>query len=87
MRFLSDGVPVINLSKVVPLATRYGLPIEPPELPPVGEGTVFENRQYSRPLVGGLLAFLLATLYGLLKLELGARILSLGGRHELERTI
>lgn len=79
MRFLSDGTPVINLSKVVPLAEQYGLPIEPSEMRPVGEGSVFEKREYSRPLLAGLLIFLLATLYGLLKLELGARIAELGG--------
>jgi hypothetical protein len=79
MRFLSDGTPVINLSKVVPLAEQYGLPIEPSEMHPVGEGSVFEKREYSRTLLAGLLIFLLATLYGLLKLELGARIAELGG--------
>lgn len=79
MRFLSDGTPVINLSKVLPLAEEYGLPIEPSEMRPVGEGSVFEKREYSRPLLAGLLIFLLATLYGLLKLELGARIAELGG--------
>ena len=79
MRFLVDGVPVINLSKVLPLAEEYGLPIEPTELPPVGEGTIFENREYNRPLLAGSLVFLLAALYGLLKLELGARIAELSG--------
>ena len=79
MRFLTDGVPVINLSKVLPLAERYGLPSEPAEMQPVGEGGVFEKREYSRPLLVGLLIFLLAALYGLLKLELGARIAELGG--------
>ena len=79
MRFLTDGVPVINLSKVLPLADQYGLPIEPLELRPVGEGGVFEKREYSRPLLAGSLIFLLAALYGLLKLELGTRIAELGG--------
>jgi hypothetical protein len=82
MRFLTDDVPVINLSKVLPLGEQYGLPIEPLELPRVGEGPVFEKRQYNRPLVAGSLVFLLLALYGLLKLELGARIAALGGsRH------
>jgi len=88
MRFLSAGVPVINLSKVIPLAEQYGLPVEPLELPPVGEGTVFEKRQHSRALVAGLLLFLGLSLYGLLKLELGARIVALsGGSSDLERTV
>lgn len=79
MRFLADGVPVVNLSKVVPLAERYGLPVEPTELPRVGEGAVFERRQHSRPLVAGLLVFLVAAIWALLKLDLGGRIAGLGG--------
>jgi poly-gamma-glutamate system protein len=88
MRFLRDGVPVVNLSKVVALAERYGLPVEPTELPPLGSGLVFEKRDHSRSLVAGLLLFLLVALYGLLKLELGARITALGGRRrQLERMV
>jgi poly-gamma-glutamate system protein len=88
MRFLRDGVPVINLSKVVALAEAHGIPIEPQELPPVGSGPVFEKREHSRPLVAGLLVFLLLTLYGLLKLELGARITALvGRRRQMERMV
>jgi hypothetical protein len=88
MRFLRDGVPVINLTKVVALAERYGLPVEPTEMPLVGSGLVFEKREHNRPLVAGLLVFLLFTLYGLLKLELGARITALGGRRrQMERMV
>jgi poly-gamma-glutamate system protein len=88
MRFLRDGVPVINLSKVVTLAERYGLPVEPAELSPVGSGLVFEKREHSRPLMAGLLVFLLVALYGLLKLELGARITALGSRRrQMERMV
>ena len=88
MRFLRDGIPVINLSKVLPLAEQYGLPIEPNELQPVGVGTVFERREHNRTLVAVLLVLLLAVLYGLLNLELGARIAALGGkRRDLERRV
>jgi poly-gamma-glutamate system protein len=88
MRFLRNGVPVINLSKILPLAEQYGLPIEPEELPPVGVGTVFEKRQHNRPLVAGLLVALLVVLYGLLKLELGSWISVLtGSRRNLERQV
>ncbi len=88
MRFLRDGLPVVNLSKALSLAERYGLPVEPTELPPVGTGLVFERREHSRPLLAGLLLFLLSALYGLLKLELGARITTLGGRRRpMERMV
>ena len=79
MRFLRDGVPVINLSKVVPLAERYGLPVEPVEMPRAGEGTIFERREHSRLLVAVLLGGLIAALYGMLRLGLGAHITTLGG--------
>lgn len=88
MRFLTEGVPVINLSKVVPLANRYGLPVEPTEMPQVGEGTVFEKRMHSQPLVAGLLAFLVAAIYGLLKLDLGGRVAGIGSRSgRIERVV
>ena len=88
MRFLRDGVPVINLTKVVALAERHGLQLEPTEPPPVGSGLVFEKSEHSRLLVAALLIFLLVALYGLLKLELGARISALrGGRGRIERMV
>ena len=80
MRFLRDGVPVLNLSKVVPLAERYGLPVEPTDLPRVGEGIVFEKREHSRALLVVLLVGLIAALYATLRLGFGARIATLAGR-------
>jgi poly-gamma-glutamate system protein len=79
LRFLNEGVPVINLSKVVPLAELYGLPVEPTTLPEVGEGPVFARRTHDRRLVAALLAALAGASFALLRLEVGARILALGG--------
>lgn len=88
MRFLGESVPVINLSKVVPLAEEYALPIEPASLPEVGEGDVFRKRTHDRRLVAALLAALVAASVALLRLEVGARILALGGRQpKLERMV
>ena len=88
MRFLTEGIPVINLSKVVPLAEEYRLPVEPTALPAVGEGAVFARRSHDRRLVAALLAALAGAGFVLLRLELGARILSLGGRQQkLERMV
>jgi poly-gamma-glutamate system protein len=88
MRFLADGVPVINLSKVIPLAEEYGLPIEPTELPEVGEGAVFARRTHDRRLVAVLLTALAGASFALLRLEVGARILALGRRQrKLERMV
>ena len=88
MRFLRQGIPVVNLSKIASLAESYGLPVEPEELPQVGGGLVFEKREHNRPLLAGLLVFLLFTLYALLKLELGARLTATGSRRrKLERMV
>ena len=79
-RFLRDGVPVVNLSKIVPLAEQYGLPLEPVALPQPGQGLVFEREGYNRLLVAGLLGFLLVSLWALLRLDVGSRIAALSGR-------
>lgn len=73
-RFIDDGVPVVNLSQVAKLAEEYGFPIEPLQMPQVGEGTVFVRMQYNRWLAGGVLAAILAGLYALLKLDVGVRL-------------
>lgn len=89
MRFLTQGVPVINLSKVLPLAEQYGLPVDPLEMPKPGEGPVFEKRSHNRPLVAGLLVLLIGVTWSLLRLELGARLVELGGgrRRKIERMV
>jgi len=79
MRFLTQGTPVVNLSKVIPLAEQYGLPVEPTALPEVGEGSVFARRSHDPRLVAALLVGLAFASYALLRLEVGARLLALGG--------
>jgi poly-gamma-glutamate system protein len=88
MRFLTQGTPVINLSKVIPLAEKYGLPVEPTALAEVGEGSVFAKRSHDRRLVAALLLALAASSLGLLRLEVGARLFAIGGRPgKLERMV
>ena len=88
MRFLAEGVPVINLSKVIPLAGEFSLPVEPTTLPTVGEGAVFARRTHDRRLVAVLFAALAGASFVLLRLEVGARILAFGGRQrKLERMV
>jgi poly-gamma-glutamate system protein len=84
MRFLVQGTPVINLSKVVPLAEQYGLPVEPTVPPEVGAGPVFANRTHDRRLVAFLLAGLAASCLVLLRLEVGARLFA---TRQLERMV
>jgi poly-gamma-glutamate system protein len=86
MRFLTEGIPVINLSKVVPLAEEFGLPVEPTAMPKVGEGPVFQKRSHDRRLVAALLAGLAAACLVLLRLEVGARLFATGDR-KFERMV
>ena len=86
MRFLGAGTPVVNLSKVVPLAERYGLPVEPTAMPPVGAGDTFERREHDARLVAVLLAGLVVLSVALLRLGVGGQLLGGGGR-KLERMV
>jgi poly-gamma-glutamate system protein len=78
MRFLTQGTPVINLSKVVPLAEQYGLPVEPTALAEVGVGPVFARRSHDRRVVAAAFAALAIVSFVLLRLEVGARWLGSG---------
>jgi poly-gamma-glutamate system protein len=74
-RFINQNVPVIHLVHINTLANRYSLPLEPPTMPSLGEGGVFEGVDYSKPLVLGVLAFILLSLYGFIRTDVGFRIL------------
>lgn len=76
-RFIRDGTPVVNLTKVVPLAESYGFPVEPEALPLVGEGEVYSTQEYNRWLVAGVLCGIVFSLFSLLRLNVGTRISSL----------
>ena len=74
-RMANLGVPVIHVVHVNALANRYMLPLEPTEVPTIGEGGVFKGIDYSKPLVMGVLAFILMSLYGFIRSDVGFRIL------------
>lgn len=74
-RFSLAGVPVIHLIKIDTLAERYGLPLQPTIQQPVGQGKVFEKVVYNRSLAAVMLAALFAAMVGLLRFDLGHRLL------------
>jgi hypothetical protein len=74
-RFSKDSVPVIHVVHVNALADRYTLPLEPTQAPSIGSGGVFYGVDYSKPLVIGVLAFILLSLYGFIRSDVGFRIL------------
>ena len=58
-RFLSEGVPVINMIDVVAMARDHGLPIAPTERPAVGVGGVYNSPQYRKSLASGGIVIIL----------------------------
>ena len=81
-RFISRGVPVIHLVEVNELARRYGLPLQPTQMPSVGEGSIFARAEYNRWLAGGVLAAILISLYAFIRSEWGIRIFRTSGRRK-----
>lgn len=93
-RFILAGTPVIHLVHINSLATQYGLPLSTsasraaaesvaaPTIPSAGQGGVFTGIDYSKPLVLGVLAFILMSLYGFIRSDVGFRLLkaSQGGK-------
>ena len=78
VRFVDEGVPVIHMIQVANLAQRFGLPQEPPFVPPVGEGKIYVQEQYNPWLAAGVLISLTAILYIFIRSDLGTRILQTG---------
>lgn len=56
------GVPIVNLVEFEKLAHKYGLPIAPIPLPPVGEGKLYHKTVYSVPLASVFIVIIIAIL-------------------------
>ncbi|HEY6564343.1 MAG TPA: hypothetical protein VIY86_07580, partial [Pirellulaceae bacterium] len=56
----------------------------PQRIPPVGEGDVFVGREYSRPMVSGVLALLVGSLFAFIRSDFGFRLLKGGGKQKDE---
>lgn len=74
-RFANEGVPVIHMVYVAELARRYGLPLQPKQPPPIGEGKVFYKEEYNLPLAIGVLLVILGSMFVFIRMDFGFRIL------------
>lgn len=83
-RFADDGVPVIHLTKIESIAERFGLPLQPVVMPPVGEGTVFVREVYQMWLVWAVLLVTVLLLFAFVRLDWGYRVLATGRRDRKE---
>jgi poly-gamma-glutamate system protein len=62
-RFLDEGIPVVHFLQINRMAQRFGLPLTPQVLPPVGSGQVFLQRRYDPRLAAGSLAVIVGSLF------------------------
>ncbi len=79
-RFAGAGVPVIHLSSINRLAQQHGLPLAPPQLPPVGAGGIYAKPAYSRLLAGLSLVAIVGTMVAFLRFDVGQRLRRGAGR-------
>jgi len=75
LRFSKRDIPIIHISRVKILAERYALPYEPRAPVAIGESNVFRATEYDARLAGVGLVLILAIMVGLLRWNLGARLL------------
>ena len=61
--FLKQGVPVLNFSGIATIARRYGLPLTPQQVQPIGAGGVYNTMGYRRWLAGFWIAMILFLIY------------------------
>ena len=80
--FSSEGVPIIHLTKINNIATRFGLPLQPQVIPTVGEGMVFIRETYNQWLVGGALFAILLLLGAFFRFDWGYRIFTTSRREK-----
>ncbi len=73
-RLVQEGVPVIHLTKVDELSTRYGFPEQPKTMPKVGEGKIYTTEEPNKLLAAIALVVIFSVLYVLVRLDWGFRL-------------
>jgi poly-gamma-glutamate system protein len=81
VRFLTNDVPVIHITKIEDLAARYGLPVAPTIMPPDGEGKIFVKEVYNDKLAGGALAVILFLLLAFVRFDWGYLVMAREKKH------
>ncbi len=82
-RFLKEGIPVIHIENVKQLARRYGLPLDPANIPRVGEGDIYYQKRYNPWLAGGALLGIVFGLYIFGRVDWGFRMLRASAKEEV----
>jgi len=69
IRIGEKGVPIINLSDIVELAGRYGLPVAPEPLPDIPHGEVYSELRYRMPLAIAVLIVYAAVVFVAIRVD------------------
>ncbi|MGB7325781.1 MAG: poly-gamma-glutamate system protein [Rubripirellula sp.] len=72
-RFMSKGTPVIHVVEIDRMAGKYGLPLAPQQMPPIGEGGVYQQTRYNKLLTATVLVLILLSLRALVLTDFGYR--------------
>jgi poly-gamma-glutamate system protein len=72
--FLEEDIPVVHFVKIVDLAERFGLTVQPQRLLPPGEGKIFIREEYNQWFALFLLFAILGALYLFVRSDLGFRM-------------
>jgi poly-gamma-glutamate system protein len=84
-RFILEDIPVIHMTSIDTIATRYGLPLQPTTTPKPGHGKVFRREVYNTRLAAGVLAFLVFMLWIFARMDVGYRIFQGGTKKTTSR--
>jgi poly-gamma-glutamate system protein len=74
-RFVQEGVPVIHISGIKEIATRYGLSTDPTVAVEPGEGGVYSRVEYNPWYAGMAMLVILGTMVAFLRLDFGRNLL------------
>ncbi|TWU48343.1 poly-gamma-glutamate system protein [Rubripirellula reticaptiva] len=72
-RFMSKGTPVIHVVEIDRMASKYGLPLAPQQMPPIGEGGIYQQTRYNKLLTATVLVLILLSLRALVLTDFGYR--------------
>ncbi|QDT06135.1 hypothetical protein K227x_45430 [Rubripirellula lacrimiformis] len=85
-RFMSKGIPVIHEVEIDRMATKYGLPLAPQQMPPIGEGGVYNLTRYNKLWTGIVLVSILLSLRALVLTDFGYRFVKGRGGKKTDKS-
>ncbi|TWU60471.1 hypothetical protein Poly51_07470 [Rubripirellula tenax] len=72
-RFMTKGTPIIHVVEIDRMAFKYGLPLAPQQMPPIGEGGIYNQTRYNKLWTATVLILILLSLRALVLTDFGYR--------------